>query len=110
MDLTATMNTITATSMTMDIHTTMITDRMHTDTPGLLQLIWLASPALPIGGFRIQKVWSRPLTMAGCMTKPVPQIGLPISCTWRKRVAIWPSRRRRCKLGLPAEHRKPQHA
>ena len=34
-----------------DIHTTITTDRMHTDTPGLLQLIWLASPALPIGGF-----------------------------------------------------------
>ncbi len=24
---------------------------MATDTPALLQLIWLASPALPVGGF-----------------------------------------------------------
>jgi len=29
----------------------MTMDRMRTDTTGLLQLIWLASPALPIGGF-----------------------------------------------------------
>ena len=27
------------------------TTRMRTDTPALLQLIWLASPALPVGGF-----------------------------------------------------------
>jgi urease accessory protein len=38
-------------TMITDIHTIITTDRMHTDTPGLLQLIWLASPALPIGGF-----------------------------------------------------------
>ncbi len=31
--------------------TTTITMAMTTDTPALLQLIWLASPALPIGGF-----------------------------------------------------------
>jgi urease accessory protein len=31
--------------------TTTITAAMITDTPTLLQLIWLASPALPIGGF-----------------------------------------------------------
>lgn len=30
---------------------THMTTRMRTDTPPLLQLIWLASPALPIGGF-----------------------------------------------------------
>ncbi len=31
--------------------TVTITGRMHTDISSLLQLIWLASPALPIGGF-----------------------------------------------------------
>jgi urease accessory protein len=30
---------------------TRIRIRMNTDTPALLQLIWLASPALPVGGF-----------------------------------------------------------
>jgi len=33
----------------MGMHTT--TARMHTDISSLLQLIWLASPALPVGGF-----------------------------------------------------------
>ena len=33
----------------MGMHPT--TARMHTDLSSLLQLIWLASPALPIGGF-----------------------------------------------------------
>lgn len=51
MRITGIMATSTDIHMTMGIHTTMTTDRMHTDTPGLLQLIWLASPALPIGGF-----------------------------------------------------------
>ena len=47
MDLNAATVTITITA----ILTAMTMDRMTTDTPGLLQLIWLASPALPIGGF-----------------------------------------------------------
>jgi urease accessory protein len=37
--------------MTMAIATDTTTVGMTTDTPALLQLIWLASPALPVGGF-----------------------------------------------------------
>jgi len=44
---TASMIMITITIM----DTRMATVRMHTDISSLLQLIWLASPALPIGGF-----------------------------------------------------------
>ena len=38
------------TTMRMITHTTLLTG-MATETPPLLQLIWLASPALPVGGF-----------------------------------------------------------
>ena len=49
LNATTVMTTITITAILVAIVMTM--DRMPTDTPGLLQLIWLASPALPIGGF-----------------------------------------------------------
>ena len=65
--------TITATTMDMNTDTAIRTDAepQAPATPGLLQLIWLASPALPVGGFSYSEGLEAAVDRAGVATENI---------------------------------------
>ena len=65
--------TITATNMDMHTDTAIPTEAMPAApaTPGLLQLIWLASPALPVGGFSYSEGLEAAVDRAGVATENI---------------------------------------
>ena len=68
------------------------TDVVTTDG-ALLQLIWLASPALPVGAFSYSEGLEAAVDSgAGARRGHGPGLAASTSCCWRRRAASWPSR------------------
>ena len=56
----------------------------------LLQLIWLASPALPVGGFSYSEVLEAAVERAGVATKSIASDWLTDQLHLTLHAAIWP--------------------